>query len=203
MILRHATSRALTALLLTAALFAPAVPAGAQERGAPLYPVPYRAIVGLNPLGIPFEVASLEVEGVILPGVTLGASASYNALGDDDDDGQGPGNARYTSGDVKVRYYPSEIALRGFGVGLALGVTGYSKVVDVDPATGFQPRRESVTAPTISVLADYNFLLGARERFVVGTGIGAKRLLASEEDRDRADAPRAWAFLRFILGIAF
>ena len=200
MIRRHAFGVFATALV-GAALLSPA--AHAQERGTSIYPTQYRAIVGLNPLGIPFEIGSIEVEGVVLPGVSLGAAASYSALGDDDDDGQSEGDARYTSGDLKVRYYPSEVALRGFGVGLGLGVTRFSKVVNVGTPTAPVFQRESVTGPTISVLADYNFLLGARQRFVVGTGIGAKRLLAPEEDRDRADAPRAYAFLRFVLGIAF
>jgi hypothetical protein len=198
---RHAFG-ALTTAAVGVALLSPA--ARAQDRGPSIYPPQYRAVVGLNPLGIPFEIGSIEVEGVVLPGVSLGAAASYSALGDDDDGGQGEGDARYTSGDVKVRYYPSEVALRGFSVGLALGVTRYSKVVNVGtPGSPSVLQRESVTGPTISVLADYNFLLGARQRFVVGTGIGAKRLLAPEEDRDRAGAPQAYAFLRFVLGIAF
>ncbi|MFN2563572.1 MAG: hypothetical protein ABR499_01005, partial [Gemmatimonadaceae bacterium] len=185
------------ALIVALGVAPPLVPeAGAQDRGASIYPIPYRTIVGINPLGIPFEIGSIEVEGIVLPGISLGGAASYSALGDDDDDGLGEGDARYTSGDIKVRYYPGEVALRGFAVGLALGVTRFSKVVDRGPAAAPQFQREAVTAPTISVLADYNFLLGARERFVVGTGIGAKRLLAPEEDRDRADAPRAYAFLR-------
>jgi hypothetical protein len=173
--------------------------AGAQERGIPIYPIPYRAIVGLNPLTIPFDIGALEVEGVVLPGISLGAAASYSAISDDQ--GNGEGDPRWASGDVKVRYYPGEVALRGFSVGLALGVTSYSEKRSIGTPAVLQ--RESLTAPTISVLADYNFLLGARQRFVVGTGIGAKRLLASEEDRTRTDAPRAYAFVRFVLGIAF
>jgi hypothetical protein len=174
--------------------------AGAQDRGAPLYPLPYRAVVGLNPLGIPFEIGAFEAEGVILPGVTLGGGVSYVSW--NEDEGDGAGDPRFTSGDVKVRYYPGEIALRGFSVGLGLGLTRYSELRN-SAGPGLPPVREALTSPTISVLADYNFLLGARQRFVVGTGIGAKRLLASEDDRERADAPRAYAFLRFILGIAF
>lgn len=173
--------------------------AGAQDRGAPIYPIPFRAIIGLNPLGIPFDIGAFEVEGVVLPGISLGAAGSYSSLSDDQ--GNGEGDPRWASGDVKVRYYPGEVALRGFSVGLGLGVTSYSEKRNV--GTPAVLRRESLTAPTISVLADYNFLLGARQRFVVGTGFGAKRLLASEEDRRRTDAPRAYAFVRFVLGIAF
>jgi hypothetical protein len=173
--------------------------ASAQDRGAPVYPIPYRAIVGLNPLGIPFDIGAIEAEGAVLPGISLGAAASYSSL--KDDQGAGEGDPRWASGDVKVRYYPGEVALRGFSVGLGLGFTTYSEKRNV--GTPAVLRRESLTAPTISVLADYNFLLGARQRFVVGTGVGAKRLLASEEDRIRTDAPRAYAFVRFVLGIAF
>jgi hypothetical protein len=183
---------------LATTLCVAATPAAAQGPG---YPIPYRAAVGLNPFGIPFDIGALEVEGVVGPGITLGAAASYSAI--NDDEGNGEGDPRFASGDVKVRYYPSEIPLRGFGVGLGLGITRYSEVRNLGTPTAPQLRRESLTAPTISVLADYNFLLGARQRFLVGTGIGAKRLLASEEDRDRAGAPRAYAFVRFLLGIAF
>jgi hypothetical protein len=182
--------------IVAAALFFGA-DAHAQERGAPIYPVPYRALIGINPLGIPFDIGALEIEGVMLPGVSIAGAVSYSAL--NDDDGNGEGDPRFFSGDVKVRYYPGEVALKGFGVGLGLGFTRYSE--NRSAGTGFQ--RETLTAPTISVLADYNFLLGARQRFVVGTGLGAKRLLASEEDRDRTGAPRAYPFVRFVLGLAF
>jgi hypothetical protein len=186
------------ALIVASAAIVLLVPASAaQDPAPPLYPAPYRAFIGINPLGIPFDIGSGEVEGVVLPGVTVAGALSYSAIGDDDGDGEG--HPRFFSGDVKVRYYPSEVALRGFGVGLGVGFTRYSEVRVI----GTELRRESLTAPTISVLADYNFLLGARQRFVVGTGIGAKRLLASEEDRDRTGAPRAYPFLRFVLGIAF
>lgn len=170
--------------------------AGAQAPG-PVYPVPYRAFIGINPLGIPFDIGAIEVEGVMLPGVTVAGALSYSAL--NDDEGNGEGDPRFFSGDLKVRYYPGEVALKGFGIGLGLGFTKYSELRDV----AGELRREELTAPTISVLADYNFLLGARQRFVVGTGIGAKRLLASEEDRDRTGAPRAYPFVRFVLGLAF
>lgn len=187
-------------LPLAIAVAAVVLPLGAssaqvQDRGT-IYPVPYRAFVGINPLGIPFDIGALEVEGVMLPGVTIAGALSYSAIDDDDDGGSDP---RFFSGDVKVRYYPGEVALKGFGVGIGLGFTKYSEL----RTDGTVSQREELTAPTISVLADYNFLLGARQRFVVGTGIGAKRLLASEEDRERAGAPRAYPFVRFVLGLAF
>jgi hypothetical protein len=198
-VIRRQSLLAFAVALLAASSLGPV--AGAQERGAPIYPVPYRALVGLNPLGIPFEIFSIEAEGVMRPGITLGGSASHTALSNDEGDGEG--DPRFTSGDIKVRYYPGEAALNGFAVGLGLGITSYSELRNVGTPAAPLLERQTLTAPTISVLADYNFLLGARQRFVVGTGIGAKRLLASAEDRRRADAPRAYAFLRFVLGLAF
>lgn len=197
--IRRQSLLALTVASL-AALSVPSV-AHAQGGGAPAYRIPYRALVALNPLGIPFEIFSIEAEGVVLPGVSIGGSVSHTAVNEDEGDGEG--DPRFTSGDVKVRYYPGEVALNGFAVGLGLGVTSYSELRNVGTPTTPTLERQTLTAPTISVLADYNFLLGARQRFVVGTGVGAKRVLASQEDRRRADAPRAYGFVRFVLGIAF
>jgi hypothetical protein len=192
--------RTLVAIAAATTFLAPSAPA--QGRG-PYDPVPYRGMIGLNPLGIPFDVFSIEVEGVVAPGVTIGAAGSYNAFGGD----VGPGgrDPRFGSGDVKVRYYPSEIPFRGFAVGLGVGVTNYSSRVDVSSPLPGGPtdERVSISAPTISIETDYNYLLGARQRFLVGTGVGAKRYLASESARERANAARAWAYVRFVLGMAF
>jgi hypothetical protein len=192
------TVRTLVVAAALATLLSP--PAGAQGRGGPFDQAPFIGMVGLNPLGIPFDVFSIEAEGVIAPGVTIGAAGSYNAFGGDI--GPGGRDPRFGSGDVKVRYYPGEMAFRGFAVGLGLGITNFSsrpEAPDGSPAL----ERQKISAPTISIETDYNYLIGARQRFVIGTGVGAKRYLASEDSRDRADAPRAWAFIRFILGIAF
>ncbi len=190
------TVSSLAIAVAAAAIPVLATSAQVQDQGT-IYPVPYRAFVGINPLGIPFDIGALEVEGVMLPGVTIAGALSYSALNDDEGDGEG--DPRFFSGDEKVRYYPGEVALKGFGIGLGLGFTRSSEVQTV----GAELQREELTAPTISVLADYHFLLGARQRFVVCTGIGAKRLLASAEDRERTGAPRAWPFVRFVLGLAF
>jgi hypothetical protein len=51
------------------------------------------------------------------------------------------------------------------------------------------------------VYVDYNWLLGRSNRFLVGTGIGAKRILG---DRDEFDnAPRVYGTARFLIGVAF
>jgi hypothetical protein len=195
---RH-TIRMLTAAMALAAFLA----GSADAQGGRIDPIPYRGMVGLNPLGIPFDVFSIEVEGLVGPGVTIGAAGSYNRFGGDL--GAGGRDPQFGSGDVKVRYYPSEVPFQGFAVGLALGITNYSSSVDIaNPLPGGPTEeRHRISAPTLSIEADYNYLLGARRRFLVGTGVGAKRYLASEEARDRANAPRAWAYVRFVLGMAF
>jgi hypothetical protein len=143
--------------------------------------------VAINPLLIPFNIGSFEVESGVAPGVTLGGVASYTEADD----------KRWTSFDAKVRYYPSEVVLRGFSVGLTGGFLKYSDRV------GPEGQRETMNAGTIGIVTDFNWLLGPSRRFVVGTGIGVKRVLASKEERDRVNIDRAYATGRFIIGYGF
>ena len=163
--------------------------AGAQSSGT-LIRIPYRTYVGINPMGVPFDIGSVEVENAVAAGITAGGQGSITDLGDD----------RFFSVDLKVRYYPGEVVLRGFSLGLSAGSLRYSSLRSLD--TGGRAR-ESLTAPTIGILADYNWLLGTSRRFVVGTGLGAKRILASRSDRDRVGLDRAYATMRFVVGLAF
>jgi hypothetical protein len=185
-----------------------ATPGAAQQSSIPAY----RSLIGFNPLGIPFDIASIEFETLMQQGITFGVAGSYVALDDDDEFEAGE---RWTSFDVKGRYYPGEVVLRGFSVGLSLGVTRYSERVFSDctptptnpnPCGGGGPTpstRESLVTPTIGVIVDYNFLLGAQRRFLVGLGVGAKRLLKHDSDIRSFDPPRAYPFGRFAIGLAF
>jgi hypothetical protein len=162
--------------------------AGAQvDSPATRVRIPYRTYLGLNPLGIPFDIFSIELESGIAQGMTLGASASHTDFDND----------VYSSADLKFRYYPSEVVLRGFSVGASLGVLRFKN------GSGFLGESETLDAPTFGVLVDYNWMLGARHRFVVGTGLGAKRLLTSTEERNRVGLERAQLTGRFTLGVAF
>lgn len=196
---RFPARRALLGALTLALAGAVAAPAAAAQ-AVPTSATPvryYRGVIGLDPLGIPFDIFSIEAEGAIAPGMTIGGAAGYFAPEDDD---------RFTSGDLKFRYYPGEVALEGFAVGLGLGITRRSALAyNCDPAgpCPTEPTREEATGPTVSVLADYNFLLGPRRRFFVGTGVGAKRWIVSRDTRDRVDAERAWVTGRFLVGMAF
>lgn len=159
--------------------------AGAQV--GTFIPIQNRTYVALNPLGIPFDIVSGEIESAIAPGVTAGGSASYTDLQND----------RYTSFDAKVRFYPGEVVLRGLAFGMSVGSLHYSS-----PDNGANIR-QTITVPTIGILADYNWLLGVGQHFLVGTGLGAKRVLASTDERDRVGIDRAYVTARFLLGYAF
>lgn len=200
--------RCLGAATAAAAIALAAVPAQAQSPVSSPAGIPaYRSNIGFNPLGIPFDVMSAEFETLVQQGITFGVAGSYVALDDD----AGNAGERYTSVDIKGRYYPGEIALRGFAVGLSLGLTNYSeRVFDYTSCNtptgcpnGVPSSRETLVTPTVGVLVDYNFLLGAQRRFLVGTGVGAKRLLKHSSDIEGFDPPRAYPFARFAIGLAF
>jgi hypothetical protein len=149
-------------------------------------PIPTQTYIGFNPLGVPANVFTLELENAVTSGITVGAVGSYIDFD----------KSRYATADFKVRYYPGEVVLRGFAVGLSAGATRYSHVLS-------DGVRQSLSAPTAGILLDYNWLLGRSERFLVGTGIGAKRILASESERQRAHVDYATVTTRLILGFAF
>jgi len=171
-------------LLVALTALAVARPALAQFPRARITTQTYIAI---DPLLIPFDIGSVEVESGVAQGVTLGATGSYTEFDD----------RRWISADAKLRYYPSEIVLQGFSVGLSAGYLRYS---DEPDSAG---HRESADAGTIGIITDYNFLLGPSKRFVVGVGVGVKRVLASRADRDRVDLDRAYPTARFVIGYGF
>jgi len=167
-------------------LFAAWLPARGQDSRIP---IPYRTYVAVNPLGIPFNIAAAEVESAVASGITLGGAVSYTALGHD----------RYTTFDGKVRYYPSEVVLQGFSLGASVGHSRYSTLVG-GPGGDI---RSGLDYNTIGLLVDYNALLGARKRFVVGTGLGAKRILGNDDERDRLGLTNPVVTVRFVVGLAF
>jgi hypothetical protein len=160
--------------------------ASARSQSPARIPIPFRTYIAVNPLGIPFDVGSVEVESGVAQGVTVGGQGSYTSLGDD----------RYATIDAKARYYPSEIVLRGFSLGVSVGHTHFTtRSNDVT--------RRNLDFGTIGLLLDYNWMLGMQHRFIVGSGIGAKRVLANSEARDAAGLDRAYVTARFVVGLAF
>ncbi len=173
------------AVVLGATLVHPGAGAFANAQRARV-PIPTQTYIGFNPLGLPANIFTVELENAVASGVTVGGVGSYIDVD----------HSRYATADFKVRYYPGEAVLRGFAVGVSAGVTRYSNVVR-------DSVRESLSAPTAGILVDYNWLLGRSERFLVGTGLGAKRVLASESERQRAGVDYATITTRLIVGFAF
>lgn len=181
--------RYLTAVA-AAALIAPAAALTAQPVALPAV----RQAIALNPLALPFGGLSAEYEHVLgETGFAFGAGGTV-ALDSRFDLGSSDGD--YTSLQGKLKYYPSERGLRGFAVGITAGlVHGRADVSDYDSGNGafcpgntFCSMSTSVsrraTAPTVGAVVDYNWVLGPRRRFIVGVGLGARRVLAGRADRD-------------------
>jgi len=141
----------------------------------------------INPLGIPFEVVSVEFEGAVHDAFTLAGNFSYFS----------PDEYTRSSLEVKGRLYPNEQAPRAFSVGLGLGAVNTRENLEVDGTLVKQDK----THPSIGVYVDYNWLLGKSSRFFVGTGLGAKRILGESDDFD--EAPFVYGTARFLIGVAF
>jgi hypothetical protein len=184
--------------ILPLALAFVAAPLAAQNspQMSPAAAIPqWRTFVGANPLGIPFDIVAVEAETAISSAATVGVVGSYNDID----------NKVFTTFDGRFKYWPAETAMRGFAVGLSAGWTkfrgneAFTCTSTACTSAGFQ----TLNAGTIGVLVDYNWTQGPSQRFVVGTGVGAKRVLASKTERDRVNLPRALPTGRFVIGLLF
>lgn len=154
---------------------------------------PYASELSINPFGIPFGYLDVEGNTSVGGGATLGIMLSHYSPSSNDNP--------FTNVDAKIRYFPNELPFKGFSVGLTAGWTkqqGDSFNGSVTTST-----TTTVSSPTMGVIVDYDWLLGARKRFAVGVGIGAKRLFASRAERDRIGLDAAAGIYRFQLGYAF
>ena len=117
-----------------------------------------------------------EFESRLRENLSVAVAASYLAPGDNDDD-------RFANADIKLRLYPSERALQGFGFAAGVGVGRQSTVSFVD-CVGFSPctyPRRSATSPTFSVEMQYQWLLGKQRNTAVAVGGGARRYFLLED----------------------
>jgi hypothetical protein len=150
-----------------------------------------RTLIALNPLGIPFDVFQAEIERSLDGGTTVGAVVSYVDVD----------RKRNRTVDLKWRYYPAEGALSRFSTGISVGYTNFNRDVFREP--DFRQERGSLNAATVGVIVDYNWVHGSRRRFVVGTGVGAKRVLASADTRAPFNVERAYLTGRFVIGLLY
>ncbi|MCC6931369.1 MAG: hypothetical protein IT359_20445 [Gemmatimonadaceae bacterium] len=176
---RRTRLAAAAACLSLAALAGAAAPALAQA------PRANRTLLSINPLGLPFKLVAVEAEQKVSNIVTLGGAFSYISAFDD---------ASYTSFDAKLRIYPNEEAFKGFAIGVSAGIARVGE--DFTDGTD-----HSDTAPAVGVIADYNWILGKSKRVLVGTGVGAKRIFANDDDYQNANF--AYPTFRFQVGMIF
>ena len=157
--------------------------ASAQERTGKA------AVISIQPISAMLTVYSGEVELAMSRSATIGAGATYFSPDVFD------GDFNYLSGDVKIRYYPEGRAFQGFSFGGSVGVTHLS--ASDNNSTG-----GSASGPSIGVMLDYNWLLGAEKSFYIGLGLGAKTLFIS--DKSVADeATLHYPTMRLSVGWAF
>jgi Protein of unknown function (DUF3575) len=153
---------------------------------------PKTAVISIQPLSAVFGVYSAEFEKALAPTVTLGVGGSYWSHDDD------VSTTKYTSGDIKLRYYPEAHPFRGFSFG---GQAGYTSLSDETTFAGSGSDKTKASGPTLGVALDYSWLLGESKSFYVGLGLGAKKIFASA--KDIGDATLAYPTAHVSIGYAF
>ena len=156
--------------------------ASAQE------PTGKAAVISIQPINAMLTVYAGEAELAMSRSATIGFGATYWSPDVID------GDFNYASADVKIRYYPEGRPFQGFSFG---GSVGYTHLGATDNTTS-----GSAGGPSIGVMLDYNWLLGAQKAFYVGLGLGAKTLFIS--DKQVADeATLHYPTMRLSVGWAF
>ena len=158
-----------TLFACSTALFLATSTAQAQYSASGQNISPLPQVVSINGLLLPFGGLVAEYEAAVSPNVTLGGSLAYY-------DFVGGNNDRYTSGEVKARFYPNEMAPAGLSVGLTLG---FGRAHDDHPA---EDESASKSGLTTGIELDYNWLVGPNERFFIGSGVLVKRRFGSLKD---------------------
>lgn len=146
------------------------------------------AVISIQPINAMLTVYAGEAELAMSRSTTIGIGGTYWSPDVID------GDFNYLSGDLKVRYYPEGRAFQGFSFGGSVGVTHLSATDNSSAG--------SASGPSIGVMLDYNWLLGAEKAFYVGLGLGAKTLFIS--DKSVADeATLHYPTMRLSVGWAF
>jgi hypothetical protein len=177
--------RALGALLALAAGTAPLASVDAQSlssqtsRLQPDIGVGPGRIISTNPLLPLFGNFAAEYEHRVRANVAVAVSGSHYDFDED----------RLTHLDAKVRLYPNDRAMEGFGMATSLGMawlrTDEDNIICDGPPdfnctnTG---KRTSFSTPTFAVELGYQWLLGRSRSTAVTVGIGAKRYLGGSDD---------------------
>lgn len=149
-------------------------------------------VIAINPFLPLFGYFQAEFEQRVKPNVSLAFSGSYMKLDD-----------YYTNADVKLRLYPQEHALQGLGIAGGLGFGAVRRSGDVCDDFGLNCHGNNTTesAPTFSVEAQYQWLLGSTKATAVTAGAGVKRYFISGARSD--GITRVLPTVRLTIGYAF
>jgi len=187
----RAIGRAALYLLLGALLSLALIkPLSAQANSSATGEGPGHAFT-LNPFFVLAGWISGEYEQRVNNTVTLGAGASYVDFSD----------TRYASVEVKARLYPNAKAMRGFEMGLGVGMTAVDTDTDSNDCNKGpcgSTEKTKVTTPTVSLEFGHQWNLGNNRRTILALGGGGKRFLASRKDLN--DTPRVIPFFRIGIG---
>ena len=179
-------------LLALAVSTGAAATARAQAPTSLLY-YPQRASINL--LGIPFGYVSGEYEAFTTEEISLGGAAGI------DTDSE-------SWLEAKVRYYPSADGPRGIAVGLSAGLARQRAYTNDDCDFVCTDAEGPLDGGfTLGAFVDYSWLVGRRERFYIGTGVGAKRVFGVKDrtlpDGGEEDYREVLPIVRFQTGIVF
>ena len=149
----------------------------------------------INLLGIPFGLVSGEYERFTTEEISFGATAGIDENSE-------------SWAEAKMRYYPSARGPRGVAVGMSVGIARLRAFTEEDCfIVCDQADGPLGTGFTVGAIVDYSWLLGRRERFYIGTGIGAKRVLGLKDETGTdgfvEDYRKVLPSFRFQTGFAF
>lgn len=153
-------------------------------------------IIAVNPIILLAGYVQGEFEQRLVANTSLAFAGSYV-----------PFNSRdYTNLDLKLRLYPDDRALQGLGIAAGVGV-GRARQNDQDVVCIAAPCNpipgKTLTAPTFSIEAHYQWLLGARRSTAVTVGGGMKRYYFDEQDAEGRGVSRLLPTGRLTIGYAF
>src|SRR5688572_10159022 len=138
-----------------------ATPAHAQDA-----PVSYNNAISANPFGLLLELFNAEYERRLSESSSIGLGGSYFNNAPDEFDPESS-DVDYTNVDVFYRYYPQGRALEGWAFG---GKVGLTKVPDQGTYFGY------------GFDVNRTWLLGKKNNFYVGIGVGLKKLVGTSEE---------------------
>ena len=146
--------------------------------------------ISFSPILALFEILQAEYEVRVGPEMTAGLGVGYWNFGDEEEDDE----VGYLAVDLKGRFYPDR-AFEGFSIGGSIGAARIDYVTDSDSTEA------ETTGFTFGVEVGRAWLLGDENRFILTTGIGAKRYWFDVEEDD--DVPVVLPTGRLGFGIAF